>query len=245
MTGSRKVPLPVLSEERVFFDFILLKKRKKSFWGGNCWETTRFLLLLSGIPRGFSNASAAAAARCRRLCSECGGRCCHRGSRAGHRPARPDPDACGGVSVASSDGVTASPGPAPSAGTVLSEPAATAAAGAPAHTRASPASPGSSASSHDPIRDMDFDNVPALRSLERPGSRALRAGAQRRAGGRPAQYLERAPADTSSAEGPHRAGLGLQDERQSGEAVAPLRGIACQGGCGCQGGCFVVRAERH
>ena len=151
----------------------------------------------------------------------------------------------GGVSVASSDGVTASPGPAQSAGTVLSEPAATAAAGAPAHTRASPASPGSSASSHDPIRDMDFDNVPALRSLERPGSRALRAGAQRRAGGRPAQYLERAPADTSSAEGPHRAGLGLQDERQSGEAVAPLRGIACQGGCGCQGGCFVVRAERH
>ena len=151
----------------------------------------------------------------------------------------------GGVSVASSDGVTASPGPAPSAGTVLSEPAATAAAGARAHTRASPASPGSSASSPDPIRDMDFDNVPALRSLERPGSRALRAGAQRRAGGRPAQYLERAPADTSSAEGPHRAGLGLQDERQSGEAVAPLRGIACQGGCGCQGGCFVVRAERH
>ena len=151
----------------------------------------------------------------------------------------------GGVSVASSDGVTASPGPAQSAGTVLSEPAATAAAGAPAHTRASPASPGSSASSHDPIRDMDFDNVPALRSLERPGSRALRAGAQRRAGGRPAQYLERAPADTSSAEGPHRAGPGLQDERQSGDAVAPLRGIACQGGCGCQGGCFVVRAERH
>ena len=70
----------------------------------------------------------------------------------------------GGVSVASSDGVTASPGPAQSAGTVLSEPAATAAAGAPAHTRASPASPGSSASSHDPIRDMDFDNVPALSS---------------------------------------------------------------------------------
>ena len=149
------------------------------------------------------------------------------------------------VSVASSDGVTASPGSTQSDGTVLSAPADTAAAGAPADTRASPASPGSSASSHYPIRDMDFDNVPALRSLERPGSRALRAGAQRRAGGRPAQYLERAPADTSSAEGPHRAGLGLQDERQSGEAVAPLRGIACQGGCGCQGGCFVVRAERH
>ena len=66
------------------------------------------------------------------------------------------------VSVASSDGVTASPGSTQSDGTVLSAPADTAAAGAPADTRASPASPGSSASSHDPIRDMDFDNVPAL-----------------------------------------------------------------------------------
>ena len=194
--------------ERVFFDVVLLKKRKKSFLGGKLLGARPVLVAIS-IWRNF---------------------------RAGFFMP---------VSVASSDGVTASPGSTQSDGTVLSAPAATAAAGAPADTRASPASPGSSASSHDPIRDMDFDNVPALRSLERPGSRALRAGAQRRAGGRPAQYLERAPADTSSAEGPHRAGLGLQDERQSGEAVAPLRGIACQGGCGCQGGCFVVRAERH
>ena len=111
--------------ERVFFDVVLLKKRKKSFWGGKLLGARPVLVAIS-IWRNF---------------------------RAGFFMP---------VSVASSDGVTASPGSTQSDGTVLSAPADTAAAGAPADTRASPASPGSSASSHDPIRDMDFDNVPAL-----------------------------------------------------------------------------------
>ena len=111
--------------ERVFFDVVLLKKRKKSFLGGKLLGARPVLVAIS-IWRNF---------------------------RAGFFMP---------VSVASSDGVTASPGSTQSDGTVLSAPAATAAAGAPADTRASPASPGSSASSHDPIRDMDFDNVPAL-----------------------------------------------------------------------------------
>ena len=68
------------------------------------------------------------------------------------------------VSVASSDRVTASPGSTQSDGTALSAPASSAAVGAPARTGTSPPSPtpNSSASSQDPIRDMDFDNVPAL-----------------------------------------------------------------------------------
>ena len=146
--------------ERVFFDVILLKKRKKSLLGSSISSYPGIVIRRNSAQ--FFHASAGAAARCRRLCSACGGRCWHRGSRASLRHAWPDPDACAGVSVASSDGVPASPGPVQSAGTVLSKPAATDAAWAPAHTPHSPASPGSSASSHDPIRDMDFDNVPAL-----------------------------------------------------------------------------------